>query len=374
MTSTTMRHRVRWRALAACMVAALVAGLVLWQPRNTPGRWMAGLRPQATARAEGPAMPDAATSRADAAQATPAALDATREDALRRAAEERHLRGLLAEPDPRRRLIALYLLAQKSGDVAASRRARAAIAALRAEAPDDPLIALAQEWLCNDPRDACSAADRAAWAQLEPDNAAAHLASLRRAQHDPAAQDALLRRMAVASRYESHLHTLALETAIAFDDYQPPPLGPRERQFLREMGLGEDLATRRQVAAGNHAWAMPFPALAGIGGACRPPLPAARARDCHAVLLRMAGASTQIERVVALGALERLTRGTPEHARWVQAAQRQRWWSHQFASIITGADYWTDFLRHGEVEAMRRGLLRAGRPLDPPPGWRPPFS
>lgn len=372
MTSTAMRHGVRWRALAACMVAALVAGLILWQSRSTPGGWMAGLRPQATARAEGPAMPDAAASRADAAQATPAALDATREDALRRAAEERHLRGLLAEPDPRRRLVALYLLAQKSGDVVAWRRARAAIARLRAEAPDDPLIALAQQWICADRRDPCTAADREAWAQLEPDNAAAHLATLERLQGDPAGQDAMLRRMAAGTRYDSHMHAVALETATAFDDYQPPPLGPEERRVLRELGLDDGLAARRQFAAAHHAWAMPFPALGGIGPACRPPLPAGRARDCHAVLLRMSRASTLIERMVAFRALERLTRGTSEHAHWLAAARRQRWQSQQFASIISGPDYWADFLRHGEVEAIRRGLLRAGRPLDPPTGWRMP--
>lgn len=328
----------------------------------------------ATARAGGAPLPDTTASRAGAAQATPAALDATREDALRRAAEERHLRGLLAEPDPRRRLVALALLAQKSGDLAARRRARMALARLHAEAPDDPLIAQAQTWFCDDGRDSCTDAERDAWSRVERDNAAAHLAALLHAHANPEGQDALLRRMAAAPRFDTHLHALALETATAFDDYQPPPLGAQERRFLRESGLGEGVAARRQIAAGNHAWSMPFPAMAGVSRACRPPLPAPRARDCHVVLRRAAAAtSTLIERMVVLGALERLTRGTAEHAHWLAAARRQRWQSRQFASLITGPDYWADFLRHGEVEAIRRGLLRAGRPLDPPTGWTPGY-
>lgn len=303
-------------------------------------------------------------------RASAEALAASREDALREAAEERHLRRLLQEPDPRRRLVALYLLALKTPDLAAQRRARAAIAQLRVEAPDDPLIAQAQEWFCGDRRDPCMDVDLAAWPQVEPDNAASHLAALRRARDDAGQQDVVLRRMAQAGHYESHIHALALEGAAAFDDYNPPPLGPQERRFLRELGVGQDLAARRQVAAGNHAWAMPFPAFEGISRACRPPLPAARARDCRIVLMRMAGGTTLIERMVAFSGLERLTRGTPEGLHWANALRRQRWWSQQFATIVTGASYWQDFLRYGEIEAMRRGLLRAGRPLDPPPGWR----
>ncbi|TCZ82025.1 hypothetical protein [Lysobacter sp. N42] len=361
---------VRWMLGAAGLAAVFVAGLLLVDRTAPPGVREGSVAAERSspgaaaepARSRGTSRTGRTGEQADAA--------ASREDAVRAAAEERHLRGLLHEPDPRRRLVAMYLLAAKAPDVATRRRMRAAIARLREEAPEDALIAQAQEWLCGDRRDPCSDADRGAWMALEPGNAASHLGPLRAAEGDPARQDAALRRMAQAGHYESHAHALALETVAAFDDYQPPPPGPVEQRFLRGLGLGEGPVTRRQVAAANHAWAMPMPSLSGISRACRPPLPTARARDCRTVLRRMASATTSIERMVALSGLERLSRGTPEHAYWAAASRRQRWQGQQFASIITDAGYWADFLRYGEVEAIQRGLVRAGRPLDPPPGWR----
>jgi hypothetical protein len=110
--------------------------------------------------------------------------------------------------------------------------------------------------------------------------------------------------------------------------------------------------------------------LGGLDTACRPPVSTSRARDCRVVAQQMMRATTFIERIVALAVLERLARGTPEGDHWARELRRMRWWSRQTPYVITGSVYWQDFIRHGEVEAMRRALLRAGRPLEPPPGWR----
>jgi len=309
-----------------------------------------------------------ATRRPEGASATHA-HDA-REEAAQAAALDRYLRGRRDHPDPRQRMIAWYMAAKASPDLALRRRARAELARLRAASPDDPLIAMAQAWLCGPPDSPCTPSELDAWSQTEPGNAAAYDDALARAAQSPAQQDALLARMARADRHESRFHELALEVVAAFDDYVPRPTGPAERRLLREWGLQDDVDSRRHVIAAAHAWAMPIAGLHGVGRACRAPVPASRARDCRVVLMRMTRTTTLVERMIAFSLLERLARGTPEAAHWTRELQRLRWWSAQMATLATGPDYWQAFVRYGEVEAMRYLLLRAGRPLDPPPGWR----
>lgn len=357
------------RIVLATLVVAALASIA----------WMAVRDPEAVSAWFPRAGTEASIARGDAARAASPATasspstdaSASREEAIAAAVLERYFRARLQHPDPRQRLVALRILTVATPDLATRRRARLEAARLHAEAPDDPVIALALEWFCGDAGDPCTAAERDAWPRVDHANAVAHFGALERAADSPAQQDALLARMAASERHDSRIHELALETIAAFDDYAPPPLGPAERRTLREAGHGEDLAARRQFMASQYVWAMPFPSALGVSRACRPPLAVARARDCRAVLLRMAGASTLIERKLAMSLLEQITRGTPESAHWARELQRLRWWSRQFADLITGPGYWQDFIRYGEIEAMRLGLLRAGRPLDPPPSWRP---
>lgn len=367
-----------WRALVRSRPGAVAAVVLLvlmgaWTLQRTGGAPSAPSQSDAMSRRSQP-VPASPDVHEPGASATDARLgtDADRAAAIETAAVQRHLERVLREGDPRQRLVALHMLAAGRDDLALRRRARAEAARLHAESPDDPLIAMAQAWFCGGPGDPCTAAELDAWARTEPDNGAAHLDALQRAGARAGEQDALLRRMAAAPRHDTHLHALMLETAAAFDDYVPPPATPALRTRLRELGIGDDSAARRHLVAAGHAWAMPYPQLQGLSRTCRPPLPAARARDCHTVLRRMAHGSTQIERRLAYSLLERLTRGTAEGAYWAAALRRQAWWLHQFTTLETGEAYWDDLLRFGEIGAMQRALARAGRPLDPPPGWRPP--
>ena len=340
-----------------------------------------GLRPHAQWTQPGPpaaAVPDAAGPidvqpadvRATAASAVGASL-LDSDGIAAGAALDAHFRRVLREGDPRQRLIALRALAVGKRDPRMRQWARAEAARLRAEAPDDPLIALAQGWFCGGAAPPCTPEELGAWERTESGNAAALVDALGRARQSPEQQDILLRRMAAGGGYETHYRALVLETIAAFDNYVPPPPRNGELNALREAGLGTDTAARRQMLATAYVAALPLPPLTGISNACRPPIPTQRMRDCHAVLLRMARAHTLAERMVALSALERLTRGAPENLRWVAEVRRLRWWFQQLGSLLTGPAYWEDFMRHGEVEAVRRALLRAGRPLDPPAGWQP---
>ena len=89
--------------------------------------------------------------------------------------------------------------------------------------------------------------------------------------------------------------------------------------------------------------------------------------------MQLARGSTFVERGVAYDTLARLLAGTPEGAYWSEQRRRLRWWTYQMPRVTTGFDYWNAMLRHGEIEAMRRAILRARLPLEPPPGWQPPY-
>lgn len=371
----THRPAMRWRRGAGA-VLALLAALAAWMllrtgdGASTTPRTGEAAATSTTAHASAQPRPVDGSPSTGTGEGADADID--RAAAIEAEALRRHLERVLLEGDPRQRLVALRMLTAGRDDLATRRRARAEAARLHAEAPDDPLIAMAQTWFCGGDADPCTAAELDAWARTEPGNGAVHLDALQRAQGRSGEQDALLRRMASASRQDIHMHALMLETAVALDGYVPPPATPALRARLRELGVGDDPASRRRLVAAGYAWAMPYPQLQGLPQACRPPLSAARERDCRSVLVRMARAPTQIERRLAYSLLERLTRGTAEGAHWALALRRQQWWLHQFATLETGEAYWNDLLRHGEIGAMQRALVRAGRPLDPPAGWRPP--
>lgn len=356
--------------LAALIASALLAIFVAWLPRHEvaggetqPARAVGF--PATTGEATG-ATPD---TRRNVSAARQYDDEASREGALLQAALARHLRALLRDGDARQKILALKMLGRH--DLASRRRARIEAARILREAPDDPIVAQAQAWFCAGTPEGCSEADMQAWSKVEPGNAAAWAGQINAVKGDPARLDALMAQAAQGAHYESRAHEMALETVAAFDDLQLPPLGRHERRTLQEAGFGLTDAERRRLLSASYVFALPIPAMQGISRACRPPVSVRRARDCRAILVPMARASSLMERMVALGTLEKLMRGTPEGARWAQEARRLRWWYQQFSVLITGDVYWRDFLRLGEVEAVRRALLASGRPLDPPASWRP---
>lgn len=287
-----------------------------------------------------------------------------------RAAVSRQMRALARDGDPRQQVIALLYLASTSPDPAARRRALAQVEQLRAESPDDPILAIALTWFCDPAPGACDPYVEA-WSQVEPGNAAAFIGPISRAGRDRERVDVLLAAAAEGDRYDSYSHQLALETAVMFEGVALPPLGPAERQLLQTSGFGVTDAGRRQFHAATVTLAQPLPTFGGVNSVCRPPLPATTAARCRTILVRMARAPMLIERMVAMGALERLAHGTPEASYWANENRRLRWWSSHMGQVMADGHYWGDFLRLGEVEATRRGVLRAGLPLDPPAGWQP---
>lgn len=289
--------------------------------------------------------------------------------ALQADAFDAHWRELLRDGDPRQRLLALRMLHTVGHDLAAMRAAHREAMRIAAAAPDDPLTALMQTWFCQPLPEGCTDAVRSAWAEVEPDNVAARMVGLSAVLDDPSAFDAVLADAARGERYDSHHVTLAREAVVLFDDVPLPPISSEERGWLDEMRLPHTDASRRLVMATAMTAAVPMMELRGITRGCRPPVSSTRARGCRAVLGQMAHASTMLERFAAYGMLEQLLRGTPEGAHWAAEQRRLRWWAHQLSVHRAGADFMRDVLRFGEVEAMRRQMLRTGMPLDPPSGW-----
>ena len=332
-------------------------------------------RPDVRPRAADTAAFDAAAAATGVDHATRVLFTPARRPAARRidgtnaidAAVRRHMQALAQSGDARQRLIALRLLA--TDDPELRRRARGIAASLRADAPGDELIAIAQTWFCAAPD--CTPAERAAWREAAPDNAAAYAQGAMAAQTDDGAIDALLADAARATRYDSQYRVLALETIAAFDAIALPPPTPAERESLRSQGRTPTDANRRELLLWAHIAALPLPPLRAYIRACTPPVSTVRARDCQAIFRRMATGTTMIERDVALSMLERLTRGSAGHAYWADAQRDLRWQLHRFASVHADRLYVTDFMRHGEVVALQRALQRAGIPLRAPPGWAP---
>ena len=290
-----------------------------------------------------------------------------RDDDAFDAATRRHLQALAQGGDARQRLIALRLLAIT--DPGLRRRAREIAASLRADAPDDELIAMAQTWFCDEPD--CTPAERDASRAVAPDNLAAHAEGARAAGSDDGALNAVLADAARTARYDSQYQTLALETIAAFDGLPLPPITPVEREMLRSFGRAPTDANRREARLWGYIAAVPLPALQAYTRPCTPPVSTARARDCQAIFRLMATATTVVERSIALSMLEKLTRSTSGHAYWADAQRDLRWQLHRFASVQTDSLYLAEFMRYGEAIAVQRALQRAGIPLRAPPGWTP---
>jgi len=172
-------------------------------------------------------------------------------------ATQRHLQAIAEGGDARQRLVALRLLAIT--DPGLRRRARDIAASLRADAPDDELIAIAQTWFCDEPD--CTPAERDAWRVAAPDNVAAYAKAARAAQADNAAVDAVLADAARATRYDSQYQTLALEAIAAFDGLPLPPITPDEREMLRSLGRAATDANRREARLWAYIAAVPLPPL-----------------------------------------------------------------------------------------------------------------
>lgn len=366
--------RRRAAAFAAVVVlAGLLAGRVATERQAAAAS--SALHP-ATLAASAPVARDGVAPRGATATSGDAAAH-VRETAILQVALARHARALLAGGDPRQQAVGLLMLGWSGATDPASRRRHAAqMRAIAMQSPEDPLLAELRHAVCTLSPDGCTGEDIEAWARLEPGNAAAWVAPLAAAARmdDPAGADAALARMAASPRFGGQVHPMMLEVVAAFDHFPLPPLGPGERRLLDEARFAHDEAGRRRLLASTYAFASPMAEYSGLTRQCRPPLPPGRASLCRAALARMAaGATTLIEYRVAIGALKRLTAGTPEGIAWEARDRQARWWTSQFSGLLDLA-YWDEMLRYGELGAIRRALRRHRIPLDPPPGWSPRFG
>lgn len=287
------------------------------------------------------------------------------EQAALDAAVRRHFEALARGGDARQKLIALRFLLAGSADPVARRNAQAEASRLLLQSPDDELVALAQTWFCDPRPRACDPASTEAWAKIAPGNAAAWLQPLDSAANEPDRADALLARASRASRWDAQTHMLALETIAAYDDLRLPPIGPGERRLLTSVGFGLTDAERRRFLAASAVFALPLPPLGAITRFCRPTVAASRAASCRTVYVRLATATTLIERMVATAGLARLARTPAEATYWTQRHAELQEMSRRFQELATDARYWNDFVRFGEVEAMHRALQRAGTAAPP---------
>lgn len=361
-------RRTRGIALVILMVAI---GVALWQSGAC------GALSSLLERADPDALPvgrvpDTAPTDARARSSRPAKPSAS-DAAVFELALQRYLREIARDGDARHRLLALRLLHSNPMDRPARRAATREAARVLAQSPDDPLVALMQRWFCDPIPESCSEAQRDAWLRMQPRNAAAHLDALADAQSDSRRFDAALADAARSEVFDSYYLELSREAAVMMEGMPLPPITPEEARFLDEVGEPHTDAARRQVFAGAVIAALPMANLSGVSRGCRPPLPAYRIPQCRAVLMQLARGSTFVERGVAYGTLARMLGGTQEGAYWAEQRRRLHWWTRQAGRITTGAEYWRSVLRHGEIEAMRRAMLSAGVPLEPPPGWQPPY-
>jgi hypothetical protein len=361
-------RRKRGIALVILMVAV---GVGLWQGgAHGALSWLPGRAgPDALPVGHVPGTAPTGSRAPSSPPAKPPASDA----AAVELALQRYLREIARDGDPRHRLLALRMLHSTSMDRSARRAATREAARVLAQSPGDPLVALMQRWFCDPIPESCSEAQRDAWLRMQPRNAAAHLDALAGAQSDSLRFDAALANAARSEVFDSYYLELSREAAVMMEGMPLPPITPAEARFLDRVGEPHTDAARRQVFAGAVIAAIPMANLSGVSRGCRPPLPAHRIPQCRVVLMQLARGSTFLERGVAYGTLARMLSGTQEGAYWAEQRRRLRWWTHQMGRITTGVEYWRSVLRYGEIEATRRVMLRAGVPLEPPPGWQPPY-
>jgi hypothetical protein len=204
---------------------------------------------------------------------------------------------------------------------------------------------------------------------LEPDNAAVWNEVLVRAakNNDTAAQDAALARMATSTRFDTHwADSLRRLLDIRLASKNTPELSAQ---------------TVANYSVASTGYAMALPAFQHIVNACRvnPTTGenASRAGDCAAIGRIMATqGDTLIANRIGLAVLRVSRIYTPDD---VQRARPDDWIYRQYTSIVKDsskdslrdADSYQDdwFESRSEMEAMRRRVLRAGRPLSPPDGW-----
>lgn len=303
-------------------------------------------------------------------------------------------RALAARGDARNLLVAA-VLAKTAGagqpDGAAAAAARHWFDAARRTRPTDPLVAWMEALDCNGLAANCDS--QAALVRLlavDGDNAATHWLALNAAQQagDPVAARTHLRLAAHAPRLEMYNHTLLGLIDQARRAMPTPPLPPQlSEAFARVYGM-DQFATADDITSGGllGMWvAIAMPPLMDTAELCDPDRlrdanHGALRKDCIALLDRLADdRSTTVTTLFALSALSQLTAGQPRGDPWRQQLRKVYWLFEKASPVmaglpgshVSGSEYFGWMANEGELEAMRRVLLRNGIAPEPPAGWLP---
>ena len=293
-----------------------------------------------------------------------------------------HAQVLAGREDGRSQLAAAWLLQMSAEGVVGSDE-EAAFAALLTRAgelaPDDPLVAWLERMNCPATQPVCRREQALARLQaIDPDNVAAWLLSLDAAiaRGDPAAVDASVARAALAGHYYDRWNETGRFIDAALAEVALPARSASVLAAQRRHSGTSKPPSEAELRA-MYAIAMASaPLHQGLTRSCLDAsASAARKSACLTVFARMAQSDTLLARSIGLSSAVRLTAGTPAGAAWRERLRRFQWFQHQaitHSRFSPTADYAQRLWRDGEIAALEWVLAAAGRPLTPPPGWRPP--
>ncbi len=301
------------------------------------------------------------------------------------------LDALKSSSDPRDWAIAALIgniPSDESNRAFESIRANSAVLATRAAAaaPNDSLV----QWLALASLHSSDTSDIGplqALQSLESDNEAVWLESLNAATHakDSTGTDIALERMADSKSFD--LHLAAIAQAIA-DVYRRYPMPDSVNAYAQALGTPITKDTMADIMGSSLAMAFILPAFQDLVLACRVDPSTGdnvlHAPDCARIGRMMATQSdTYLANRIGFAVLRTSQTFTDAD---VESSRRIDWIMAQHAIADSAsvespqADiaYLHDWYVTGnEVEAMRRAVARAGKPLEPPVDWidkNSPFS
>ena len=299
--------------------------------------------------------------------------------AQRLQALRRHMATLLTKGDARSQLdyAMLSWLAGGGGEDAAAialrmARANKAIARASAADPDDAMAAWLEAVACSDARLCDKAAARRRLQALEPDNMLVWMLELEAAALSPRQLDAVLARMA-ASRDLPDIYDRT--TLRSFDALQRAGLPEPDARVVRMLETdpfrrGAASSQARQYGEAMTTAGLALPSPFGVSNACRDPMSSERRSACLGVMGRLADSGNLLFEGLATGRMVDLTKGTPAEAQWLER-RRQHQWRVAAAPTQMDARILDLRMRMNEVDAFDALQAMLGRPVVPPPGWKP---
>jgi hypothetical protein len=226
--------------------------------------------------------------------------------------------------------------------------------------------------------------------ELEPRNAAAHLAEARAAYQnkDSAVVRAEIDKAARADEYQTHVRELYSLLRSTLDEWNPPvPASPQaeaDAECARDRSRCD--VVRRDTETLMIVTTTTMEGYEVPARQCMPsgaPTPDKQLRDaCIAIYRNMAkNDESTIGQRFSLSSLSILTWGSADGAQWRDDYRRLLWVESQWMGLVSKVDekkqipwypeYFDTLLREGEVAAMRSTLRRLGVALDPPANWLP---